>query len=122
MIDLFKFQPDFTCNHNLRRCTVVYRKDEKSPEIKVDGFCTDERILSDDIPMGILRYEVRSSDFDSEKWSTIELQVTVNHCATLVTDTPIELGQHTLRDGSVDKWADVVSFDIEYDPDIDEIE
>jgi hypothetical protein len=119
MIDLFKYQSDFTCKHDMRRCSVVYRKDDKSPEIKVDGFCTDERIPSEDIPTGLLKYEVRGSDFNCEKWSAIELQVAVNHCATLVTDTPIQLGQHTLRDGSVDKWADVVSFDIEYDPDLD---
>lgn len=119
MVDLFKTNPDFTCNHDMRKCTFVYRKDDNSPEVKVDAFCTDERIKSEDVPAGLLKYDVRSSDYNADQWSTIELQVAVNHCATIVTDTPIELGQHTLNDGSVDKWADVVFFDIDYDEDID---
>ena len=111
MVDLFKTNPDFTCNHDMRKCTFVYRKDDNSPEVKVDAFCTDERIKSEDVPAGLLKYDVRSSDYNADQWSTIELQVAVNHCATIVTDTPIELGQHTLNDdrrGADAPWDEIL--------------
>ena len=121
MVNLFETMPDFTCNHDMRKCTFVYRKDENSPEVKVDAFCTDERIKSEDVPMGLYKYDIRSSDFDSNKWSTIEKRVLVNHCATIITDTPIDIFKRVLNDGRVDEWADIVSYEINYDSDLDEI-
>lgn len=112
MEDLFKTRPDFTCNHDLRRC-------------KVNGkemFCTDERIKDEDMPAGLYKAEVRSSDHDAEKWATIEPRVGVNHCATLVSGEPFDFKGHYDHHGMVDPYTEVKTYEIEYDPDLDFID
>ena len=125
MVNLFKTEPDFCCNHDLRRCTLEYTpyitNDVVSGDvkpIKIECFCTDERILSEDVPQGLLKYEVRGKDTACDEWSTIELSVRVNHAATIITDTPIEMGVWEIN-GKPDRFSYVVSYDIDYDPDLD---
>lgn len=83
MENLFETRPDFTCNHDMRRCTVNGK----------EMFCTDERIKDSDMPSGLYKAEVRASHHDG-KWSTIESTVGVFHCATLVSDEPFKFDEH----------------------------
>ena len=108
MIDLFKYQPDFTCNHDMRRCTVNGK----------EMFCTDERIEDSDMPSGLYKAEVRSSDH-SNKWVTIEPRVWVNHCATLVSDEPFKYDREDEINGKKFQYSNVKDYEIEYDPDLD---
>lgn len=109
MENLFETRPDFTCNHDMRRCTVNGK----------DMFCTDERIKDEDMPKDLYKAEVRSSDHDADEWATIEPNVGVNHCATLVSDEPFEFKDHYEYHGKLDPYTTVESYNIEYDPDLD---
>lgn len=112
MENLFETRPDFTCNHDMRRCTVNGK----------DMFCTDERIKDEDMPKDLYKAEVRSSDHEP-KWATIEPKVCVNHIATLVSDQPFNFDKEMhLSNGKVDPYIEVKSYEIEHDPDLDEPE
>lgn len=95
MKDLFKTMPEFANAHDLKRCVVNGR----------EFFCTDERIKHEDMPQGLYKADVRSSDTDDDKWSTIEPSVWVNHCATLVSDEPFNFEQ---------PYIIVDTYDVEY--------
>lgn len=109
MQNLFETMPDFTCNHDMRRCVVNGK----------EMFFTDERIASKDVPNGLYKADVRSSDFNAERWSTIEPIVVVNHCGTLISDEPFVYDKHFDRKHKVDPYIEVEDYEIEYDPDLD---
>jgi len=95
MENLLETMPEFVRDHDLKRCVVNGR----------EMYCTDERIKDEDMPKGLYKAEVRSSDTDDDKWSTIEPSVLVNHCATLVSDEPFKFEQPYIM---------VDTYDIEY--------
>jgi len=108
MKNLFETNPDFTCKHDMRRCTVNGK----------EMFCTEERIADKDMPSGLYKAEVRSSDH-SDRWVTIEPSVGVNHAATLVSDEPFEYDREDVIKGRKFQYSDVENYEIERDPDLD---
>ena len=109
MENLFETRPDFTCNHDMRRCTVNGK----------EMFCTDERIKDEDVPKDLYKAEVRGNDLDYTKWETIEPVVRVNHTATLISDEPFKFESHYDINGRIDPYTQVEDYEIEYDPDLD---
>ena len=108
MDELFETNPDFTCKYDMRCCTVNGRK----------MYCTKERIADKDMPDGWYKADVRSSDH-SDKWSTIEPSVAVNHVATLVSDRPFKfIDKYNVR-GRIYPYIAVSGYDVDFDPDLD---
>ena len=54
---------------------------------------TNERLSPVDIPNGMYCYHLREAD-DGSHFATIEPQVMVNHGGTVITDEPIDFGEH----------------------------
>lgn len=105
MENLFETRPDFTCNHDMRRCKVNGK----------DMFCTEERIADKDMPKDLYKAEVRGV-WGKNEWGSIEPIVSVDHIATLVSDKPFNY-DNTLVDGY--PYIKIESYEIEKDPDLD---
>lgn len=103
MRNLFYTNPNFTCNHDMRRCTVNGK----------EMFCTLDRLDRHELSeMKLYGADVRSVTF-SNKWATIEPCVAVDHIVTLVSDEPFDFGT------SKEKCIKIDTYDVEYDPYLD---
>ena len=71
----------------------------------VEFYYSNIRIPRNEVPDGFTKYEVRESDIGGD-WATIERGVMVNFAATLLTDQPIELEEHTFR-GRKDYYTEI---------------
>lgn len=66
---------------------------------------TDICINHSTVPKGIYCYDLRGSDNDRGKFSTIENNVLVNHCGTVLTTEPLDIP----KDGFI-KVRDKINF------------
>lgn len=66
---------------------------------------TDSCIDHSTVPKGIYCYDLRGSDNDRGKFSTIENNVLVNHCGTVLTAEPLDIS----KDGFI-KVRDKINF------------
>ena len=108
MRDLYKTDSDFCCNNEIMRCNVNGE----------EMYCSELRIANNDIPQGLYKAEVRSSDYNADWWATIEPRVCVNFCATLISDKPFEFKEKFEYNGKTDIYTRVESYGIEYDEDL----
>ena len=104
MVDLFKTMPDFACKHKVKRCTVNGK----------EMFCTDLRIMPDELPNGLYAAEVRGNMLDYSKWETIEHVVGANFTATLISDEPFVLTEHYDQQGRMYPYTQVEEYEIDY--------
>lgn len=77
-----------------------------SPGCKTEnkGYFSESRIDKSTIPDGWYVYEIRGSDYDYERPTTIENRVIVNFCGSFITQTPIKYSKgkdyfHLKRNG-----------------------
>ena len=72
----------------------------------IQALVTDERFDKKTLPDGYYAYDLRGSDYDCGKPATVEPFVYVNYIGTVVTRTPIDMGQGKDQYNSLgDDWS-----------------
>lgn len=87
---------DYGLARNASLTDYIYLINERYEYIQILGrhaLYAPYRLTNGDIPEGMYLYHIRGYDDDGGRFAAIEPKVTVNHCGSIVTKEPLDLGE-----------------------------